>query len=185
MTLNQIIEYAKVNNIPFDEELTIAVNYYNDRTQDMEQKIGMFRDIALTTNKILDAQSNPKIVLIDSDVCLYDNGYSKLKKQSVHDFVNQGTFEQDLRGLRKSPVHSMRMEFVYWIIDSIRDRLSWCNYPKMTDAMYEDLVKVCQSYTNKDYEECSNELTNALEKCLIQHGIKENDAIRMSWKWSD
>ena len=85
----------------------------------------------------------------------------------------------------KSPVHSMRMEFVYWIIDSIKDRLSWCNYPKMTEAMYEDLVKVCQNYTNKDYEECSDELTNALEDCLKRHGIKENDAFRMSWKWSD
>lgn len=185
MTLNHIIEYAKVNNIPFDEELVISSITYDNHSDTFEPQLSYFRDIALTTNSFMDKDSIPKVVLINSDVSLYDRDFKKLRKIDVQDFVNERNFEEELKSLRKSPVHPMRTEFVCWILDSIKERLGFCNYPEMTQAMHDDLYNVCVSHTNKDYEECSDSLTKALEKCLIQHGIKENDAIRMSWKWSD
>ena len=79
----------------------------------------------------------------------------------------------------------MILEFFCWIRDDIKDRLDLLNYPKMTNALNDAIWDCCTKHTNEDYLTCSNSLTSSLEKILMDHGVKHNDAIRLSWKWSD
>lgn len=78
----------------------------------------------------------------------------------------------------------MISEFRAWIKDSLAWRMETMNYPKIPEFNYA--LKDCLSkHTNRDYLTCSRKLTSALEEVLIDFGINENDAIRLSWKWSD
>lgn len=78
----------------------------------------------------------------------------------------------------------MLSEFRAWIKDSVAWRMEAMNYPKiqaLNDALNECLFR----HTNRDYLTCSDKLTSALEETLVYFGVNINDAIRLSWKWSD
>ena len=75
------------------------------------------------------------------------------------------TFEGDFL---KNPMCS---EFFAWIKDSIKWRMKSMGYGELTQAL--------------NYLTCSNSLTSDLEDVLVYHGVNPNDAIRLSWKWSD
>ena len=47
------------------------------------------------------------------------------------------------------------------------------------------LNECLHKHTNEDYLTCSNSLTSDLEDVVVYHGVNPNDAIRLSWKWSD
>lgn len=79
---------------------------------------------------------------------------------------------------------TMISEFRAWIKDAISWRMKAMNYPE-TPALNDAINDCLFSHTNRDYLTCSNKLTKALERVLVYFGINENDAIRLSWKWSD
>ena len=81
--------------------------------------------------------------------------------------------------------NQMIIEFRSWIKDSIQWRMKMMNYGDMAPALSDALNKCLLNHTNKDYLTCSDDLTGDLEDVLVYHGIGINDAIRLSWKWSD
>ena len=89
------------------------------------------------------------------------------------------TFEGDFL---KNP---MCIEFSSWIEDSIKWRMDTMGYGELSPALNVALNKCLHKHTNEDYLTCSNSLTSDLEDVLIYHGVNPNDAIRLSWKWSD
>lgn len=78
----------------------------------------------------------------------------------------------------------MRKEFWYWIISAIEGRCKDLGKPLVV-AQRQDLLREIQKFSNDDYENVSNCLTSAIEDKLLLYGIGTNDAIRISWKWSD
>lgn len=79
----------------------------------------------------------------------------------------------------------MCVEFSSWIRDSIDWRMGVMGYKDVSQAL-KDAVRDClYKHTNEDYLTCSNSLTSDLEDTLVYHGVNPNDAIRLSWKWSD
>lgn len=89
------------------------------------------------------------------------------------------TFEGDFL---KNPMCS---EFSSWIKSSIIWRMDKMGYGELSNALNDAINECLRKHTNEDYLTCSNSLTSDLEDVLIYHGINENDAIRLSWKWSD
>lgn len=89
------------------------------------------------------------------------------------------TFEGDFL---KKP---MCIEFASWIKDSIKWRTKMMGYSELSPALKEAMNECLRKHTNEDYLTCSSSLTSDLEDVLIYHGINQNDAIRLSWKWSD
>jgi hypothetical protein len=89
------------------------------------------------------------------------------------------TFEGDFL---KNP---MCIEFSSWIKDSIKWRLEKMGYGNLSQALNDSINECLRKHTNEDYLTCSNSLTSDLEDVLVYHGININDAIRLSWKWSD
>lgn len=79
----------------------------------------------------------------------------------------------------------MLFEFQVWIRDDISDRLQYINLSPMTDSLNDDILKCLQNHTNQDYLTCSDSLTSDLENVLISHGVSQQDAIRLAWKWND
>lgn len=78
----------------------------------------------------------------------------------------------------------MISEFKAWIKNSISWRMKAMNYPEMP-ALSDAIIDCLFRHTNRDYLTCSRKLTSALEEVLVYFGINVNDAIRLSWKWSD
>lgn len=79
----------------------------------------------------------------------------------------------------------MLFEFQVWIRDDISDRLQYINLSPMTESLNDDILKCLQNHTNQDYLTCSDSLTSDLENVLISHGVSQQDAIRLAWKWND
>ena len=79
----------------------------------------------------------------------------------------------------------MLFEFQVWIRDDIADHLKYINQPDMTEALNDDILKCLRKHTNQDYLTCSDSLTSDLENVLISHGVNQQDAIRLAWKWND
>ena len=78
----------------------------------------------------------------------------------------------------------MLTEFRAWIKDATIDRLGYMHY-NFTEEINNAINECLFRHTNKEYLECNNSLTKDLEESLIKVGIKSDDAIRLSWKWSD
>ena len=78
----------------------------------------------------------------------------------------------------------MRKEFWFWIITAIEDRTKMGEHP-LTSVQRQDLLKTIQTFSDEDYETVSDALTYALETKLQLYGFRIDDAIRISWKWSD
>ena len=55
----------------------------------------------------------------------------------------------------------------------------------MTESLNDNILKCLQKHTNQDYLTCSDSLTFDLENVLIRHGVSQQDAIRLAWKWND
>lgn len=89
------------------------------------------------------------------------------------------TFEGDFL---KNP---MCIEFSSWIKDSIKWRLEKMGYKNSLQIINDAINKCLINHTNEDYLTCSKSLTSDLEDILVHCGININDAIRLSWKWSD
>lgn len=79
----------------------------------------------------------------------------------------------------------MLFEFQVWIRDDISDKLQYINLSPMTESLNDDILKCLQNHTNQEYLTCSDSLTSDLENVLISHGISQQDAIRLAWKWCD
>lgn len=79
----------------------------------------------------------------------------------------------------------MIIEFSSWIKDAISERMQMMGYEPMSPALNDALNECLSRRTNFDYLACTDILTRDLEETLTYHGIKSNDAIRLSWKWSD
>lgn len=79
----------------------------------------------------------------------------------------------------------MISEFRAWIKHSIAWRMKAMNYPEASSALNDGITECLFKHTNRDYLTCSDKLTSALEETLVYFGININDAIRLSWKWSD
>lgn len=89
------------------------------------------------------------------------------------------TFEGDFL---KNP---MCIEFSSWIKNSIKWRMEIMGYGELSPALNVSINECLRKHTNGDYLICSNSLTSDLEDVLVYHGVNSNDAIRLSWKWSD
>ena len=79
----------------------------------------------------------------------------------------------------------MCSEFQFWIKDDLKSRLTEYMGYQMTEALFDDICTCLDNHTNRDYLTCSKSLTHDLENLFKRHGIKEHDAIRAAWKWSD
>lgn len=79
----------------------------------------------------------------------------------------------------------MCIEFSSWIRNSIKWRMEKMNYNESSHAMNDALWECLNKHTNREYLTCDDSLTSDLEKTLVYYGINQNDAIRLSWKWSD
>lgn len=79
----------------------------------------------------------------------------------------------------------MCIEFSSWIKNSIKWRLEKMGYENLSQALNDSINECLRKHTNRDYLTCSNSLTSDLEDVLVYYGINVNDAIRLSWKWSD
>lgn len=79
----------------------------------------------------------------------------------------------------------MCVEFSSWIRNSIKWRSEKMGYGNISQALNDAINECLRKHTNRDYLTCSNSLTSDLEDVLVYHGINVNDAIRLSWKWSD
>lgn len=78
----------------------------------------------------------------------------------------------------------MRKEFWFWIIHSIEDMAERLNHP-LTLIQRNKLIKDIQQFSNEEYNNVSKSLTLVIEENLLLFGFNPNEAIRLSWKWSD
>lgn len=78
----------------------------------------------------------------------------------------------------------MRKEFWFWVVSSIENMAVSHNRPLSVDQR-RDLLNIIKDFSDDDYENVSNGLMSTIEDRLVLYGFSKNEAIRMSWKWSD
>jgi len=160
------------------EQLTEAKELIEKLSKSLFLAKGIVRDLIDDTVDFKESKERAIYCYEQEKFDTYKQAEQFLKEQKIMSSTLK-TFEGDFL---KNP---MCIEFSSWIKDSIKWRLEKMGYGNSSQALNDAINKCLINHTNEDYLTCSNSLTSDLEDVLVYHGININDAIRLSWKWSD
>jgi len=78
----------------------------------------------------------------------------------------------------------MNKKNIKWIVDATKNRLRYHNISLIEKdiAWLESSIGV---YTDSDFKEVSDTLTQDIYQTLLSFGVSDIVAFRCSWKWSD
>ena len=182
MNINQIIKYAEKNNIDFDDEILIA-SLSTEKTKSGKPKtvIGEFTQMGSYQDTTLGAHvfgDEKRVLLVTNTFPELDlSGYGK----TISNIVDRQTFDKDLKSNRLKPECQIAREFVRYLTDNMENCLDAMGYSsyEFTQELQEKIPKVCSKHTNQEYSEWHPTFVADLAYCLIDMGVKKEEAIKL------
>lgn len=182
MTINHLIKYAEKNNINLDDEVLIA-SPSNEITKNKKPEtiISAFRQMG----SYQDNQLGSHVFGDEKHVLLIVNTFPKLDLSgfgdSISNIVDESTFDKDLKTNRLKPDCQIAKEFVAYLTNNLKNCLNAMGYDSFNfdQELQEIIQKVCSKHTNQEYSEWNPTFVADLAYCLIDMGVRNEEAIKL------
>lgn len=176
MTINQLIKYAKKNNISLNDEVLIAspsIANLNPKRKDTDKipaVVGCFRQIGSYKDSFL--APNKSIVLITSCFPELD-----LSKSGVKNIVNSANFDNELMSARLKPESIIAKEYEDYMRNYFQETLEHTGYisHKTQESIGDCIERLCKRHTNQEYTNWDNSFVNDLVLSLVEIGVSKQD----------
>lgn len=182
MNINQIIKYAEKNNISLDDEILIASPSDEiTKNKKPETIISVFRQMGSYQDNQLGScvfGHGKHVLLIANTFHTPDlSGFGK----SISNIVEEATFDKDLKTNRLKPDCQIAKEFVSYLTDNLENCLNAMGYDsfEFDQELHEKVPKVCSKHTNQEYAEWNPTFVADIAYCLVNMGVKKEEAIKL------
>lgn len=176
MTTNQLIKYAKKNNISLNDEILIASPSIDDispkrkNTDKVPAVIGCFRQIGSYKDSFL--AKNNAIVLVTNCFPELD-----LSKSGVKNIVNSANFDNELMSARLKPESIIAKEYEGYMKTYFQEYLKSVGYSdyKSQASIYDCIEGLCKRHTNQEYINWDDSLVSDITRSLMGIDISKQD----------
>lgn len=176
MTINQLIKYAKKNNISLNDEVLIAspsIDNLNPKRKDTDKiptVVGCFRQIGSYKDSFL--APNKSIVLITSCFPELD-----LSESGVKNIVNNTNFDNELMSARLKPDSVIAKEYADYMRNYFQETLEHIGYisHEIQESIGSCIERLCKRHTNQEYTNWDDSLVIDIIRSLMEIGIHKQD----------